>query len=434
VTSKIKLPTEWGVDKNIKWTYDFEGVSWSSPIISGDKVIISTSVSEKSVSGLGQGFFTPRTQPAPQDSANTQQQQQQQPPPPPSQQEEEEDKKFLEDIFRWEVSCIDIKTGELIWKQVAHKGNPRIKTHVGNTYASETPVTDGKRIYVYFGMLGLYCYDMDGQLLWEKDLGSFETLNGWGAGSSPVVRDNKVFIQIDNEINSFVIALDASTGEEKWQVEREEKTSYSTPIIWKNKIRTELITTGKTARSYNPVTGEYFWELDLGGEMSIPSAVGDADLLYLGNAGGRDTKGNLFAVKAGAGGNITPKEGELTSEGVQWSIQDAGTGNPSPLLYKGLIYVLESRGGKINCYDAETGETVYDEKINKVSACWASPWAYDDKIYFIDDSGVTNVFKAGRQFEVLSQHVLDDKFWASPAITKKTYIFKGADQLYCIAE
>jgi outer membrane protein assembly factor BamB len=320
-----------------------------------------------------------------------------------------------------------------VWKNVAYEGNPRSGINRGgSTYANETPATDGKRVYVYFGTLGMFCYDMEGNLLWQKDLGAYKTLNEWGTGSSPVVYQDILYQQVDNEESSFVVALDAATGEQIWKAEREEKTNYSTPVIWKNGIRTELVTSGKSARSYDLKTGNVLWELKVGGEMNIPSAVPYKDRLYIGNAGGRETSGTLFAVKAGAQGDITPPEGELVSSGVEWSVPDAGTSNPSPLLYKGLIYLLASRGGDISCFDASTGKLIYKEKVDKVAACWASPWANNDKIYFLDEKGVTHIINAGEKFEVLSRNKLDDRFWASPAITRDAYIFKGVKSLYCI--
>ncbi len=158
----------------------------------------------------------------------------------------------------------------------------------------------------------------------------------------------------------------------------------------------------------------------------------EKDLLYIGNSGHRDTPSTLFAVNAGAEGDITPTEGEETSSGVLWSNLDAPSGNPSPLLHDGLLYTLTSRGGEFSCIDALTGEIIYREKVEKVAACWASPWIHEDKIYFIDEKGVTNVIKAGREFELLHQNRLDDKFWASVAVTKDAYLIKGLERLYCI--
>jgi outer membrane protein assembly factor BamB len=315
---------------------------------------------------------------------------------------------------------------------VAFEGTPRIKKHRSTNYASETPVTDGQRLYVYFGMTGLYCYDLDGELLWEKDLGAYKSFNGWGTGSSPVVHDGMLFIQVDNEDHSFLLALDAATGEERWRADRDENTNYSTPVIWKNSVRTELVTGGKTARSYDPTTGEILWQLKVDGYYNIPSPLPTEEYLYLGNTAWRDIPGTLFCVKAGTEGDITPSEGETTSSGVAWSLRDAPTSNPSLLLYEGLLYQVSSRGGEVTCIDAITGEVVYREKIDEVAACWASPWAHEGKVFFTDEKGVTRVLKAGRSFELLHQNILNDKFWASVAITRDAFLLKGVERLYCI--
>jgi len=364
------LPIEWGEDQNVAWTFEVDGDSWSSPVIWGNKVFVASSVAEKVV------------------------------PPPErvegqSRPDPEEDKRYLDEVYRWEVTCVDLETGEEVWRKVAHKGAPRIKKHRAHNYAGETPVTDGKRLYVYFGMTGLYCYDLEGDLLWEKDLGAFKTL-----------RD--------------------------WRVKRDEATNYSTPTIWKNRIRTELVTGGKKARAYDPATGDLLWELHMAGHYNIPSGVADEDHLYIGNSGYRDVPSTLFCVQAGVDGDITPDEGDTLSVGVVWSIPDAPLGSPSPLLYKGLLYLISSRGGEITCMDPSTGSIIYQEKVEKVGACWATPWAYEDKIFFYDEKGVTNVFKAGKDFELLYQNKLEDKFWASIAVKDDALLLKGVNKLYCI--
>jgi outer membrane protein assembly factor BamB len=304
------LPEEWNDSLNVKWTHPLTGTGWSSPIIYGDKIFITSANLIKKSPEVEKPQQTQPVQPA---QGNNQTGQQAPPPPPPA-----EDSSYMKEVWSWELTCIDLKTGAELWKQVAHTGNPKIKKHAGSTYANETPVTDGKYVYAYFGMTGIFCYDMTGKLIWEKDPGAFKTLNGWGTGSSPILYQNMVYIQCDNEENSFLIALDAATGEEKWKVSRDEKTNYSTPVIWKNNNRTELVTTGKTARSYDPATGKLLWQLKMGGEMSIPSPVYDNENIYLGNAGGRETKGVLYAVKAGAEGDITPADSGLVSEGVKF--------------------------------------------------------------------------------------------------------------------
>ena len=281
-------------------------------------------------------------------------------------------------------------------------------------------------------MTGIFCYDLDGNLLWEKDLGAFETLRNWGTGSSPALFRDLLFVQVDNEEASFLVALDSRNGQEVWKVNREEGTSYSTPVIWKNSQRTELVTLGKRARSYDPLTGDLLWELEMKGHYTIPSPAFDMDHIYLGNTGFRDTPGTFFAVKAGVDGDITPEEGGGTSDGVIWSLMDAPLGNPSPLLLDGLLYMISSRGGNITCIDAGTGEQIYREKVESVGACWASPWAYEDRIFFMDEKGVTRVFRAGSDFELLGENSLDDKFWSSVAVGGDAWIFKGIEKVYCI--
>jgi outer membrane protein assembly factor BamB len=285
---------------------------------------------------------------------------------------------------------------------------------------------------VYFGMKGVYCLSLKGELLWEKDLGAYPTQNDWGTGSSPVVRKELLYVQVDNEEQSFLVALDKETGDEVWRADREEGTNYSTPYLWKSRDRTELVTGGKTARSYDPETGELLWKLRMDGHYNIPSPVGDRDYLYMGNPGRGETPGTLCCVRAGATGDITPAEGETSSSGVVWYNPDAPAANPSPLLYEGLLYLVSSRGGEVTCFNAFSGEQVYREKIEGVAACWASPWVHRGKIFFTDEKGVTRVFRAGRHFELLEENSLDDKFWSSVAVAGSDYIFKGSKKLYCI--
>ncbi len=398
------LPIEWGEDLNLAWTYEVEGDGWASPIVWGDRVFIASVVPVK-INKPGEGEEA---------------------------EGEGNQDLYLKDQYRWEISCVDLASGNELWKQVAYEGSPRTNKHARTNYASETPVTDGKRVYVYFGMTGLFCYDMEGALVWKKDLGAYNTLNGWGTGSSPLLYNGMLYVQVDNEENSFLVALNPETGDEIWKVDREEKTSYSTPYIWKNNIRTELITGANTARSYDPATGEMFWELRINGRYNIPGPVSDKDFLYLGNPGRQDIPGNFFSVIAGAEGDITPDSGQHTSEGVAWSYPNAPLGNPSPLLYNGLLYLLSSRGGELTCLDAKSGEIIYQEKLENVAACWASPWVNKDKIFFFDEKGITRVIKAGRKFELLQENTLNDRFWASVAVAGDAYLFRGDKKLYCI--
>ena len=407
VSNNENLPTQWNDNLNIKWTSDIDGESWSSPIVIGERIYYTTCLLVKDA---------PKEESIESDT---------------DQQQQAEDNSYLKEVYKWEVACVDINSGKEIWKKIAFEGNPRIKKHASTNYAGESPVSDGSKIYAYFGMLGVYCYDFDGTLLWQKDLGAYKTRNDWGTGSSPVVYNGTLYIQVDNEENSFLVALDTNSGAEKWRVSRDEKTNYSTPVIWKNTVRTELVLSGVTARSYNPETGELLWQLKLGGEQSIPSPVFDSERIYLGNVPARNQKGNFFCVKAGAEGNISPIEG-VAGSSIVWIDSTVNIGNPSPLLYEGNVYLLNSRGGDLACLDALTGKVIYNEKVDNVGACWASPWANRGQLYFYDEKGITQVVKAGEIFEPLHQNSLSGKFWSSVAITNDAYIIKGTAKLFCI--
>ena len=396
------LPMEWGTDQNIKWKLPLSGKGWSCPIVWGDKVFFTEAILDKNS--------------VPPDTSSNEERQQVNPP---------------DGTYQWTVNCLDLKFGEVLWKAVAYEGKPTVPTHRDNTYASETPVTDGKRVYAYFGMIGLFCYDFEGELIWKKDLGVYKTQKDWGTSTSAVLYKNNLYLQLDNEDESFLVAMNKKTGEEIWRIPREEKTNWSTPVIWKNRVRTELVTGGQKARSYDPKTGELLWELDLGGGRNISSPVASRDLLFTGNEKRSDGGGFLFAIKAGSEGDITPPEGDSTSSGVLWTRSNSGLAMASPLLYNGHIYIVERRGGSVSCYEETTGRTVYSKtRIPEAGAFWASPWAYNDRIWCMDESGTTYVIKAGEDFEVLSKYSIEDKFWSSAAITDQGYIFRGVSNLF----
>ncbi|MFC2116398.1 PQQ-binding-like beta-propeller repeat protein [Bacteroidota bacterium] len=397
------LPLEWGNEQNIKWKVPLSGKGWSSPIVWDNRVFITEAI-------LDESSYTPDTTIEPRRRRVNPQ----------------------DATYRWMVYCLDLNSGELLWEQVAHEGKPGIETHNDNTYASETPVTDGKRVYAYFGMTGLFCYDIEGNLIWEKNLGAFESQSGWGTAISPVLYKDKLYMQMDNQKESFLLALNKETGEEIWRIPREEKTNWSTPVIWKNSVRTELVTGGQKARSYDPETGQLLWELEMGGGRNISSPVANKDLLFTGNEKRRDGGGFLFAVKAGSEGDITPPVGDSISSGILWSRSNSGLSMPSPLLYDGYIYILD-RSGFIFCFEEATGKTVYPRtRVPGAGPFWASPWINDGKVWCLDERGTTHVIKTGAEFEVLSTNSIEDKFWSSTAITGQGYIFRGVENLYCV--
>src|SRR5262245_36559992 len=553
VVSQAVLPDQWGPETNIKWSVEIPGTGWSQPIIVGNKIIVTTAITENqrkpSVGGFGgrggfggfggppggrggpgrgeenpppanDGGFRRASEPRPEGKSSSEegkrgneqsnaekvrptegaatQAQGQQPGGDQPQGERPGRGGFggrgfgggfgpggfggfgrggspPNAVYQWKVICLDLATGKALWEQLAHEGKPTIPTQPANTYASETPVSDGERVYAYFGMTGLYCFDLEGKLLWSRNLGSFPMMGGWGTASSPALDSERLFIQCDNEEKSFVVALDKRTGDELWRVERDEKTNWSTPYVWKNRLRAELVTCGNKVRSYDRATGKLLWEFgNLGGQCKA-TPIGDEELLYAGNGGrgmgggvaggfggrgfgppggrggfSRDQRGPapggdaaggsrpanspLVAIKAGAVGDISLAGNDTTNAGVAWSVERAGPPTASPLLYQGCVYILEQGSGLIGCYDATTGKQHYHQRIPDASSFTSSPWAADGRIYCLDQDGRTTVLQSGPELKVLGANKLNDVFWSSVAVAKGELLLRGVDRLYCIAK
>jgi outer membrane protein assembly factor BamB len=425
-----QLPAEWTADKNVAWKAKLDGYGWSSPIICGDKVFVTAAVTDKQKKPSG-GFGGPGGG-GPGGFGRGQK-------PPDT-------------VYKWEVYCLSAADGKVLWKQTAAEKKPTIPTHSSNTYATETPVTDGERVYAYFGMTGVFCYDLSGKQLWKADLGSYAMAMGFGTGSSPALDGDRLFIQCDNEEKSFLVALDAKTGKELWRTARTERTGWSTPLVWKNKERTEVVCLGNPkVRSYDPATGKQLWELGGMSGQAKASMVASLEMLYVGTGGGPGGFGGpgggrpegggpgrfggakpLFAVKAGASGDITLKTGATSNDGVAWYQSKAGPSTASPLLYEGHLYILEERGGILSCLDAKTGKELYRERLTGARGFTSSPWAGDGKVYCLSDDGDTFVVQAGAEFKLLGQNKLDEMCWASPAVSGGALFLRTVDHLYCI--
>ena len=395
------LPIEWGIDQNVKWKTKIPGKGWSSPVIWEENVFITSARRTDDI-------------PETHDSNN---------------------RIYPDHDYKFELYCLNKNTGEIIWQALAYQGKPGIITHKDNTYASETPVTDGEHVYVYFGMVGLYCYDMDGKKVWQKNLGKYPSQANWGTSSSPIVYNDKLFIQFDNTENSQVIAINKINGEEVWRTKRNEISTWSTPFIWKNKLRNELVTGGKKTRSYDPENGRLIWELNMGGGRDITTPTANEEMIYMCNEERSDGGGILFAVKAGAYGDISLASGESSNEWVTWTLPKSGIAMASPVLVDGYIYALERRMGRVSCINALTGEFEYrKQKLEGAKAFWESPWVYDNMIFCLDDTGTTHVLEAGPEFKVIASNELHDQFWSSTAIGAGILIFRGVDYIYGIGK
>ena len=390
IVQDITLPEVWGTDSNIKWKATIQGEGWSAPIVVGQKVFVTTAVS----SG--------------QKSKNSD--------------------------HDWKVLCLDAATGKTLWSKDAIHSKPRLGTHRDNTYASETPATDGKKVVAYFGMMGVFCYDLDGNELWKNDLGNFPMKNEWGTSSSPIIHDGLVFLQVDNEQKSFLVAIDLATGNEKWRKEREEASNWGSPIVWTNAKRTELVTAGKTIRSYKPEDGSLLWQAtsSVGGFSSTPS--GNADLLVVGHQG-RDGAG-MMVVKAGATGDVSLKANETSNSNILWSTKEFAPQRSSPLVIDGQIFLLGGRGGQLICVDAMTGKKLYQDRLPDAGAFWASPWSYKGLVYCPDENGNTFVLKPGPKMELMRVNKLpeaDARYWATSAASDGTLYIRSTNTVYAVS-
>jgi outer membrane protein assembly factor BamB len=390
IVEHLKLPEAWGTDSSIKWKAAIPGEGWSAPIVVGQKVFVTTAVS------------------AGQKNQNSE--------------------------HDWKVLCLDAKSGKVLWSQDAIHGKPRLGTHRDNTYASETPATDGTKIVAYFGMMGVFCYDLDGKELWKKDLGHFPMKNEWGTSSSPIIHNGLVFVQADNEQKSFLVALELASGKEIWRQERNETSNWGSPIIWTNGMQSELVTAGKTIRSYQPEDGTLLWQAtsSVAGYSSTPS--GNAELLVVGHQG-RDGAG-LMVVKAGATGDISLKANETSNSNILWSTKEFAPQRSSPLIIDGQIFLLSGRTGLLTCVEATTGNRLYQERLPDAGAFWASPWAYNGLVYCPDENGNTFVLKPGPTMELVRINKLPEenaRYWATSAAGDGTLYIRSTNTLYAVS-
>lgn len=416
--SPSPLPLTWsdveGERNNIRWKISVPGEGWSQPIVWENRL-----------------YMTAAVPAAPSDRDATR--------PESNNGGYGRDRDDLVNVvYQYQVICLDADSGKEIWRKRVREGKPPHPRHSTNTYATETPVTDGEHVYAYFGMNGVHCLDMEGNLQWQKDLGAYEMRAGWGTASSPTLLDDRLFIQLDNQEQSFLVALATETGEEIWRVNRDELSQYSSPLVWKNSLRDELVVGGMIYRSYDPSTGELLWQLDMNKGRSSATPVAIGDRLYVGNefrnrGGADDGGGRLYAIKPGGSGDITPADDGMRGEFVEWRMDDSGIQMASPTFCGGNLYFFERRRGIVRCVDADTGRLEYESRVRGASAFWASPWTDGRHLYAMDARGNTHVIAAGDELRVVAVNTLDQQAWGTPAIADGRIYLRTVEHLYCIA-
>src|SRR5579863_7406493 len=329
-----KPPVHWDTAKgtNVVWKTEIPGLAVSSPVIWGDRVFVTTAISSDANQTLRVGLFGD-TDPVNDKSPH-----------------------------QWKVFALDKKTGKILWEQTAYQGVPKTKRHPKSSQASPTPVTDGKVVVAYFGSEGLFAYSVDGKPLWKKDLGLqnagwfFDPDSEWGAASSPVIHKNSVIVQCDRQKDSFIAAFDLRDGKELWRTARAEIPTWGTPTLVESKGRVEVATNGaKAIRGYDADTGKELWTLGPNSEVTCTTPVSARGLIYV--TAGYPPVQPIYAIKVGASGNLTLKNGKESSDAIAWSKQKGGVYLPSPIVYGDFLYAVNNNG-VLTAYDSKTGEQI----------------------------------------------------------------------------
>ncbi len=403
-------PVQWGETENIKWKVEIPGEGSATPIVWNDRVFVVTAVrTDREVEAV-EGAAT---------EAGT------------SPREDGRRRRFRSSVprhyYRFTVLCCDRDTGKELWKRVATEEVPHEGHHSTGTFASGSPSTDGEYLYVTFGSRGFYCYDMEGVLKWKRDLGELRIRNAFGEGSSPVLCGEKLIVPWDQEDQSSVVALDRKTGETLWVVDRDEPTTWSTPLVVHAGGKTQVILHGTTrVRSYDPEDGRLIWEC--GGQALNPVAcpVACDELVYC------TTGRQGYAISA----MPLTAQGDITGTAqVAWHRDDSGAYVSSPLLYGGLLYHVKGLTSILSCLDAKTGEVVFGpERLPRLREIYASPVIAQGRIYLTDRGGTTLVLQHGRELSILATNRLDDGVDASFALVDRELFIRGSKHLYCIVE
>jgi outer membrane protein assembly factor BamB len=381
-------PVTWSDSKNVIWRASLPGRGHSSPVIWGNKIFLTTAVP---ADGTNSGSEATRE-------------------------------------HRFVVICLNRETGKVIWERVAKVATPHegYHQHYGS-FASNTPAVDGQRIYAFFGSRGLYCYNFDGKLIWEKQFSPMRMRLGFGEGVAPVIDGNLIFLKFDQEQNSYFLALDKRNGEEVWRAKREEMSSWSQPLVVNhNGAKQVIVSATNRVRSYEASTGRIIWECSGLGANVIPAPV-TADGMVFVMSGFRDP--NFLAIRLG-------REGDLTgTDAVVWTNNRGNSYTPSPVLDNGKLYFATDTG-LLSCLDATTGEAYYrQQRLGKPYSLKASPVGANGKLYISTEDGDVVVVRMGEKFELLATNTLTDQmFIATPAIASGRIYLRGQNTLFCIGQ
>lgn len=405
-------PLQWNETNHIKWRATPPGSGTSTPIIWADRLFLLTAIPVE-------GSETSATSESKETSSESPRENRRGRPGARSD--------IPQKVFKFAVLCYDRSSGKLLWQKVVREEKPHEGHHDNHGFASASPVTDGERLYAFFGSRGLHCLDFKGNLLWSKNFGQMHTKNSFGEAASPALAGDRVIINWDHEGEDFITALNKKTGAEIWRVTRDEGTGWATPLIVPFGTTTQIVVnaTGKV-RSYDLADGKELWSC--GGQTvnAIPTPVADAATVFV-TSGFRGSA--LMAITLGKTGNL---EG---SDSIRWQHNKNTPYVPSPLLTGTLLYVINNNNGVLSCFDTKNGNALYEaERIEGVRNVYASPVAAKERIYVLSREGTCVVLKAGPKLEILATNQLDDATDASIAMCGKDLFVRGHKTLYCISE
>jgi len=392
-------PVEWSETHNIRWKTSLPGKGHSSPIVWEDRIFLTAAIPFGDEVSVEHDHV-----------------------------DGEHDNLPVTRAHRFVVLAINGKNGAILWQHTAREATPREGGHTTGSLASASPVTDGKHLIASFGSRGLFGFTLDGELLWEKDFGAMRTKHAHGEGSSPALHDNTLIVNWDHDGDSFVTALDISTGKQIWKVTRDEGTSWSTPLVVRHNGQHQVVISAtKRIRSYDLKTGDVIWECAGLSDNVVASPVAADGMLYAGSS---------YEFQAMLGIKLEGAKGDITNtDNVTWKINRHTPYVPSPLLVDGRLYFIRHLQGLLSCMEARTGRPIFGPlRLPGMRMVFASPVAAKGRIYITDRNGTTLVLSQASEPETLARNRLDDSFSASPAIVGRTIFLRGVHSLYCIAE
>lgn len=430
VGKHAKLADRWSKTENVEWSQQIPGRGWSSPIVTGGKVYVTTVTTEgKSKS--------PQTGTEYSNEYVAELRKQGLPMKEVIEKVTERDIELPKEVMlHYFVYCIDLKSGKVEWKSEFNTGRPPGGRHRKNSFVSESPVTDGKFVYVYVANLGLWAFDRKGKQVWNTPLEANPMYLDFGTGSSPVLAGNLLVIVSDNEKQQFIAAFDKKTGKQVWRTNRDlggksqppNRSAYSTPFVWRHALRTEIVAIGPGEAISYDLDGKELWRMSGMGGAPIPTPFAYDGMLYINAGRGR----SIFAIRPGAKGDISLANDQTSNSFVAWSQERSGTYLPSSLAYEGGVYSL-TETGILTRFDAKTGKQTYKTRIDpRATAFTSSPWAYNGKLFCLSEEGLTFVIAAGEEFKLLHVNELDDFTLASPAIVGERLLIRTERHLYSI--